>query len=88
MYPHIGTLELGPFTLGLLYVLLVEDMSFSTKKDLSSEDAKKCPNVLLFGIKNSENTSNHSSTKNLGKLTLACERNDLFLFGLHLILRE
>ena len=53
---------------GLPYVLLLEDMSsFLTKKNLSSEDAKEWPNVLLFGIMNSENMSNHSSTKNFVK---------------------
>ena len=40
-------------TLGLLYVLFLEDMSsFLMKNNLSSEDVKKCPNVLLFGILN------------------------------------
>ena len=33
------------------------------QKKLSSEDAKKWPNVLLFGIMNSENMSHHFSTK-------------------------
>ena len=39
--------------LGLPYVLFLEDMSsFLMKNNLSSEDIKKCPNVLLFGILN------------------------------------
>ena len=56
--------------------------SFLTKTNLSSEDVKKCPNVLLFGILNCENMSNHASTKILGSFSssyTACERDDLFL---------
>ena len=34
--------------------------SFLTKNNLSSEDAKKYPNVLHFGILNSENILNSS----------------------------
>ena len=55
---------------------------FDQKKKLSSEDAEKWPNVLLFGIMNSENMSNHSTTKNFGKVseqTTACGSDDLFL---------
>ena len=41
---------------GLPYALFLEDMSsISMKNNLSSEDIKKCSNVLLFGILNSEN---------------------------------
>ena len=40
-------------TIGLPYVHFQEDMSsFLMKNNLSSEDVKKCPNVLLFGILN------------------------------------
>ena len=46
--------------LGLPCVLFLEDMSFLVKNNLSSEDVKKCSNVLLFGILNSENMSNHA----------------------------
>ena len=46
------------------YVLLLEGMSsFLTKIDLFYENAKKCPNVLFFGIMHSESMSNHSYTK-------------------------
>ena len=77
--------------LGLPYVLFLEDMSsFSTKKQLSSEDAKKCINVPLFGIINSDNIPNNTSTKNFGKF-----QDELYglrawwpssFFGRHLIL--
>ena len=41
---------------GLPYVLFLVDMSsILMKNNLSSEDIKKCSNVLLFGILNSEN---------------------------------
>ena len=46
------------FVIDLPYVFLLEDMSsFLTNNNLSSEDAKKCPNVLLFDIMNSKNIS-------------------------------
>ena len=55
----------------------MEDMpSFLTKKN-----CPKRPHVLLFGITNSGNISNHSSTKNFGKFqckSTACGRDDLF----------
>jgi len=42
------------FYVGLPYVLFLEDLSsFLMKNNLSSEDVKKCPNVLLFSILNS-----------------------------------
>ena len=43
-----------PFhTIGLPYVIFLEDMSsFLMKNNLSAEDVKKCLNVLLFGILN------------------------------------
>ena len=61
--------------------------SFLTKINLSSEDAKKYPNVILFGIMNSENMSNHSSTKNFGKLQCKLRPAEVmtFFFGLHLL---
>ena len=37
------------------------------QKNFSSKNAKKWPNVFLFSIMNTENMSNHSSTKNFGK---------------------
>ena len=59
--------------------------SFLTKKKLSSENAKKLPNVLLFDIMNSENMSQHSSTKNFGKFQCKLRSADvmIFFFGLH-----
>ena len=48
--------------LGLPYV------PFYDQKNLSSENAKKCLLVFFFGVMNNENMSNHSSTKNFGKL--------------------
>ena len=60
---------------GLTYVLL-----FYQKK-LSSEKAKKCPNVLC-GIMNSENMSNHFSTKNCGKFQRKLRLADVMTFFL------
>ena len=51
-----GRLTIGPPFGG--HVLLLD------QKNLSTEDAKKWPNILLFGIMNSENMSNHFPTKN------------------------
>ena len=65
--------------LGLPYVLLFD------QKKLSSEDIEKCLNFVLFGIMDSENMSNHSSTKKFWEvsvLTAACGRDDLFFFFL------
>ena len=50
------------------------------QKNLSSEDAEKWPNVLLFGIINSENMSNHSSTKNFGKSRCKLRPADVMTF--------
>ena len=78
----------SPVKLGLPYVLLLEDMSsFLTKKNLSSEDAQKLPNVLHFGIMNSKIMSNHSPTKILESFSAnnSLRRDDHF-FGLHLFL--
>ena len=50
------------------------------EKNLSFEDAKKWPNVLLFGIMNSENMSNHSSTKNFGKFQCKQRPADMMTF--------
>ena len=63
------------FKLGLPCVLLLEYM-FSLlnqkKKKLSSEDAKKCPNVLLFGIIDSEHMMQiHSSTKTFWEVAVS-----------------
>ena len=54
--------------------------SFLTKNSLSSEDVKKCSNVLLFGMLNSKNMWNHSYTKfwEFSTQTTACVRDDLF----------
>ena len=63
--------------------------SFLTKKNLSSKDAKKWPNVFLFGIMNSEHMSNHSFTKNFGKFQCKQQPADVvtfYFFGLHLFL--
>ena len=57
--------------------------SFFTKNNLSSEDIKKCPNVLLFGIINSDNMSNRAYLKIFGEVlaqTTTCGRGDLFCF--------
>ena len=57
----------------------LEDMSsFLIKNYLSSEDIKKCPNVLLFGILNSENMFD----------SYLLEKHDILVrfFALHLIL--
>ena len=70
---------------GLPYVLLLEDMSsFLTKNNSSSEDVKKCPNVLLLGFLSTENMSNHVYTKSLRVLAQipARERDDLFFLRL------
>ena len=48
------------FIVKLPHVFFVEDMfSFLMKTNLSSEDIEKCPNVLLFGNLNSENSGVH-----------------------------
>ena len=72
---------------GLPYVFLLEDMSsFLIKTNLSSEDAKKWPNVLLFNIMNSENMSNHSSTKNFGKFQRKQRPADVMTFYFFLVI--
>ena len=55
--------------------------SFLTKTNLSSEDVKKCPNVLLFGILNCKTCPTMLTRKFWEVLaqTTACERDDLFL---------
>ena len=63
--------------------------SFPTKQQLFSEDAKKCPHVLFFGILNSDNMSNHFSTKSFGKFQDKLRPAGVmtfFFFGFHLIL--
>ena len=60
--------------IGLPYVLLFD------QKSLFSEDAKKWPKVLLFGIRHSENMSNHSSTKNFGKVQGKQQPADVMTF--------
>ena len=72
----IGKQNIFPSILGLPYVLLFDE------KNLSSEDAKKWPNVFLFSIMNNENMSNHFPTKIFGtfqcKLRARSGRDDLF----------
>ena len=56
--------------------------SFLTKNNLPPKDAKKCPNVLRFGIMNSENMSNDSWAKVFGKLQFKLRPADVMTFVL------
>ena len=60
------------FMVGLPYLLFFEDIPFFLMKtNLSSKESKKCPNVLLFGLLNSENMFNHAYTKILGSFQIS-----------------
>ena len=66
--------------LDLPYVLFLEEMSsFLMKNNLSSEHIKKCPNVLLSDILNSENMSNHASRVQMYHHIFICWRNTKIL---------